>query len=111
MVTAFAASARDAVAAFEQLVRPYDHWRLVIRAVSPAETFHEQFMQRLESFAGVSASVFVGGSAFAALGELEIEKRAGDAIERITVESPFPYADNMRAVALQPVADATADLF
>ena len=101
--TAFAASARDAVAAFEQLVRPYDHWRLVIRAVSPAETFHEQFMQRLESFAGVSASVFVGGSAFAALGELEIEERALLPLSELSVESPFAYADHMRFVALKSV--------
>ena len=98
---AFVASAHDSVAAFEQLTSPYDHWRLVIRAVSPAEIFHEHFMQRLESFAGVSASLFVGGGAFAALGELEIEQRALLPLSELSVESPFPYSEHMRFIALK----------
>ena len=97
------------VSSFESLGRPGQRFRLMIRPVSPAVPYHESFMDHLESFAAVSASLFVAGDAFAALGELEIEQRAGDAIERITVESPFPYADNMRVVALEPVADPTAE--
>ena len=44
--------------------------RLAVRLVSPAEAFRENFLERLESFAGVSASLFIGGDAFAALGEI-----------------------------------------
>ena len=97
------------VASFESMGRPGQRFRLMIRPVSPATPYHESFMEQLDSFAAVSASLFVAGDAFAALGELEIEQRAGDAIERITVESPFPYAKNMRAVALKPVGDTTAE--
>jgi len=77
----------------------------VIRPVAPADSFRSGFMDQLDSFSAVSASLFIAGDAFAALGELEIEERAGDAIERVSVESPFPYRENMRAVALEPVAD------
>lgn len=97
------------VSSFEGMGRPGQRFRLMIRPVSPATPYHESFMENLDSFAAVSASLFVAGDAFASLGELEIEQRAGDAIERITVESPFPYADNMRAVALEPVDDTTAE--
>ncbi len=101
---AFAGGSEDAVAAFDRLVPPYDRWRLVVRAVSPAAPFHERFLERLDSLACVSASLFVAGDPFAALGELEIE--AGDeAVNRLIVESPFPYAENMRVVALSGESD------
>jgi Rad3-related DNA helicase len=90
----------DAVAAFEGLAAPWDRWRLALRPLSPAPPFHERFLDRLDCFAGVSASLFVGGDAFAALGELEIEERAGARLERASVPSPFPYATHMRVVAL-----------
>ena len=90
----------EAVASFEDLERPYDHWTLAIRAVSLAGPFHESFLSRLESVSIVSASLFVGGDAFAALGELEIEERARG-VSKVSVESPFPYADHMRVVALE----------
>jgi len=106
---AFADEADDAVSAFEGLVRPWDRWRLAIRAVSPAELFHERFLMRLESFAVVSASLFVGGDAFAALGELEIEERSGGSATRVSVESPFPYDENMRVLALEGGRDLVED--
>ena len=58
-------------------------------------------MERVRSFAGVSASLFVGGDAFAALGDLELEERAGERLQRDSVPSPFPYATHMRVVALR----------
>jgi ATP-dependent DNA helicase DinG len=69
------AGAEDSVAAFEGVEPPWDRWRLAVRRVSPAEPFHEHFLSRLHAFAGVSASLFVGGDAFAALGELGIDAR------------------------------------
>jgi ATP-dependent DNA helicase DinG len=90
----------DSVAVFEGVEPPWDTWRLVVRAVSPAAAFHECFLDRLRSFAGVSASLFVGGDAFAALGELELESRARDRLVRVSEPSPFPYAEHMRVVAL-----------
>jgi ATP-dependent DNA helicase DinG len=95
----------DAVASFVGLEAPYDRWRLLLRPVSPAEAFHERFLQRLRSFAGVSASLFVAGDAFAALGELELEARAGERLLRVSAPSPFPYADHMRVVALREGGD------
>jgi ATP-dependent DNA helicase DinG len=54
----------------------------------------------------VSASLFVSGDAFAAIGELELEDRALLKIAKVSVQSPFPYADHMRFVALkQPEGD------
>jgi ATP-dependent DNA helicase DinG len=90
----------DAVAAFEDLGSPHDRWRLMVRAVSPAEPFHQGFLSKLEVFAGVSASLFVGGDAFAALGELELEERASRTLTRTSVASPFPYTEHMRVAAL-----------
>jgi ATP-dependent DNA helicase DinG len=90
----------DAVAAFENLGSPHDRWRLMVRAVSPAESFHQGFLSKLEAFAGVSASLFVGGDAFAALGELELEERASPRLARVCVASPFPYTEHMRVAAL-----------
>jgi Rad3-related DNA helicase len=97
---AFEDESADAVASFENVERPYDRWTLSIRAVSPAESFHEGFLSRLESAAILSASLFVGGDAFAALGELEIEERSRD-VAKVSVDSPFPYRDHMRVVALE----------
>jgi ATP-dependent DNA helicase DinG len=88
------------VAAFENLALPHDRWRLVVRAVSPAEPFHQGFLSKLEAFAGVSASLFVAGDAFAALGELELEERASRQLARASVASPFPYSAHMRVAAL-----------
>jgi ATP-dependent DNA helicase DinG len=95
-----ASRAREQVAAFESLEPPFDHWRLVVRAVDPSEPFQRGFLGGLESFAGVSASLFVGGDAFAALGWLGLEERLGERVERDSVPSPFPYAAHMRVVAL-----------
>ncbi|MEE9609342.1 MAG: helicase C-terminal domain-containing protein [Myxococcota bacterium] len=107
----------DAVAAFEGLEPPFDRWRLVVRAVSPAEAFHERFARRVEALVCVSASLFVGGDAFAALGELELESPAEGPVTRVSVESPFPYREHMRVVALpgegelvEETADVLADL-
>ncbi len=105
---AFEPTAEEVVAAFEGLEAPYDRWRLVVRPVAPAAIFHEAFFSRLTSFAGVSASVFVGGDEFAALGELELASRAGDGVERVALASPFPYADQMRVLALKGVRDPIA---
>jgi len=95
------ASGNDVVSAFEMLASPFDRWRLAIRAVAPAAAFHERFMNRLESFAAVSASLFVSGDAFAAVGELEIEEQALLPMTKVSVGSPFPYAEHMRFVALK----------
>jgi ATP-dependent DNA helicase DinG len=102
---AFAPGDEDTVAAFEGLEAPFDRWRLALRVVSPAEIFHERFAQRLEALACVSASLFVGGDSFAALGELEIESGAEEPARRVSVESPFPYAEHMRVVALRGRGD------
>jgi ATP-dependent DNA helicase DinG len=99
---AMAGERPEAVASFEGVEAPFDRWRLAVRLVSPADAFHKALMQRLRSFAGVSASLFVNGDAFAALGTLEIEERAGERLQRDSVPSPFPYATHMRVVALRP---------
>jgi ATP-dependent DNA helicase DinG len=101
---AFGSGLGDAVAAFERLEPPFDRWRLVIRAVSPAQAFHRGFAERLEAFACVSASLFVGGDSTAALGELEIDD-GGEEVTRMVVESPFPYARHMRVVAFESGGD------
>jgi ATP-dependent DNA helicase DinG len=103
----------DSVASFEGVEAPWDRWRLAVRLVSPALAFREQFLSRLESFAGVSASLFVAGDAFAALGELGIEDPDESRVERISVPSPFPYEKHMRVAALAGGADLvreTADV-
>jgi ATP-dependent DNA helicase DinG len=92
------------VAGFERLDAPFDRWRLVVRRVALADLFHEQFANKLETLACVSASLFVGGDAFAATGELQIE-HPGAGVSRLSVESPFPYAEHMRVVALEPEGD------
>jgi Rad3-related DNA helicase len=102
---AFSGASDDVVAGFERLAAPHDRWLLVIRDVSPAASFHTQFMEGLDSFAAVSASLFVGGDAFAALGELEIEERSGFGVDKIAVPSPFPYGDHMRVAVLPDPRD------
>ncbi len=99
----------DAVASFEELSASYDGWRCVVRPVSPAAPFEEQFLSRLESFAGVSASLFVEGDAFASLGDLELESRARDRLVRVSAPSPFPYGEHMRVVALESAGDVVAE--
>ena len=103
---AFAEAGEDAVAAFDRLVVPYDRWVLSIRSVSPAGSFHQHFMEGLESFAAVSATLFVGGDAFAAMGELELEERSAFGIERLVASSPFDYANHMRVAALRSQPDS-----
>ncbi len=98
---AFAESGEDTVAAFDRLVVPYDRWVLAIRSVSPASSFHEHFMEQLESFSAVSASLFVGGDAFAAMGELELQERSAFGVESLIASSPFDYANHMRVAALR----------
>jgi ATP-dependent DNA helicase DinG len=92
------------VAAFEGLAEPFDRWRMALRQVSPAASFHGQLLDKLEAFACVSASLFVSGDPFAALGELEIETRDAPSW-RASFESPFPYDVHMRAVALADPGD------
>ena len=103
---AFAEGGEDAVAAFDRLVVPYDRWVLSIRSVSPAGPFHQHFMEGLESFAAVSATLFVGGDAFAAMGELELEERSAFGIERLVASSPFDYENHMRVAALRTQPDS-----
>jgi ATP-dependent DNA helicase DinG len=85
-------------------VEPFDRWRMALRRVSPAASFHGNLLAKLEAFACVSASLFVAGNPFAALGELEVETRNAPSW-RAAFESPFPYALHMRAVALADVGD------
>lgn len=100
----------DAVAAYDGLVPPFDRWRLAVRPVAPGPAFHARFLGGLESFAAVSASLFVSGDAFAALGELEIEERARQQVERARAPSPFAYATHMRVVAMRtPESDLVAE--
>jgi len=110
---AFGDESGDFVAAFERLEHPYESWRLAIRAVSPARSFHERFLGQQQSFSAVSASLFVAGDPFAALGELEIEPRSERPVARVAIGSPFPYRDHMRVLAMDPrgeLVDETADV-
>ncbi len=110
---AFDGAGPDAVVAFEDVVPPFDRWRLVVRPVAPGADFDRELLSRLSSFAGVSASLFVAGDALAALGDLELEQRSRDRLARISVPSPFDYAGHMRVVALRGGADLvreTADV-
>jgi Rad3-related DNA helicase/DNA polymerase III epsilon subunit-like protein len=106
---AFLAGDVDSVAAFERLDAPFDRWRLVVRKVALADDFHGQFADKLETLACVSASLFVGGDAFAATGELELEQ-PGSGVARLSVESPFPYAEHMRVVAFEPEGELVEEM-
>ncbi len=110
---AFDGAGPDAVVSFEDVQAPHDRWRLVVRPVAPGADFDRELLSRLRSFAGVSASLFVGGDALAALGDLELEERASERLARLSVPSPFNYRDHMRVVALRGGADLvreTADV-
>jgi len=110
--SAFGPAHADSVAAFERLENPYDRWRLVNRAVSPARAFLEGFADRIESLACVSASLFVAGDSTAALGELELDGPGSENVTRLVVESPFDYASHMRVVAFPgggELVDETTD--
>ncbi len=98
---AFTGTGGDAVAAFERIVPPWDRWRLAVRPVSPAAPFHEQFLSRLTTLCGVSASLFVAGDAFPALGVLQLEEQRELPVSTFSAPSPFPYAEHMRAAALE----------
>jgi ATP-dependent DNA helicase DinG len=104
---AFGADREEAVAKFEGLGRSGEGWQLVIRKVSPASDFHRELLDKLEAFAAVSATLFVGEDAFAALGSLELEERARDGLTRVRVGSPFPYEQHMRVAALDLRGDAS----
>ena len=110
---AFGGAGPDAVVSFEDVLPPFDRWRLVVRPVAPGADFERELLGKLRSFAGVSASLFVGGDAFAALGDLDFEERAKERLVRLSVPSPFDYASHMRVVALRGGADLvreTADV-
>lgn len=102
---AFADGDLDAVAAFEDLAPPFDRWQLVVRAVAPADAFHERFAQKLQTLSCVSASLFIENDPFAAVGELELERHGEPRVEHVTVESPFPYDRHMRVVAMNGTGD------
>jgi ATP-dependent DNA helicase DinG len=110
---AFEGAGPDSVVSFEGVLPPFDRWRLVVRPVAPGADFERELLGKLRSFAGVSASLFIGGDAFAALGDLDFEERAKDRLVRMSVPSPFNYRDHMRVVALRGGADLvreTADV-
>jgi ATP-dependent DNA helicase DinG len=97
------APADDAwVAAFEGLESPYDRWSLVLRPVAPGEAFREEFLERVEGLAIVSATLFVGGDDHAALAEIGLAGRDAPRSWQHAVGSPFPYSEAMRVVALEP---------
>ena len=106
---AFDESEPDSVSAFESVLPPFDRWRLVVRRVSPTAPFHAGLMDSLHSFAGVSASLFMDGDAFASLGELGLEERAGERLQRASVPSPFPYDRHMRVVAMRGGQDLVSE--
>jgi ATP-dependent DNA helicase DinG len=113
LTMAFDSAGPDAVVSFEDVQAPHDRWRLVVRPVAPGADFDRELLSRLRSFAGVSASLFVGGDALAALGDLELEERSRERLARVSVPSPFNYRDHMRVVALRGGADLvreTADV-
>jgi ATP-dependent DNA helicase DinG len=105
LALAFEGAGPDAVVSFEDVVPPFDRWRLVVNPVAPGADFERELLGRLRSFAGVSASLFIGGDAFAALGDLDFEERTKERLVRLSVPSPFDYPNHMRVVALRGGAD------
>lgn len=99
--TAFGSDNPDYVGAFEGLETPYDRWSLVLRPVAPGEAFREQFLERVESLSIVSATLFVGGDDYAALGEVGLGERDLPDSWSHVVGSPFPYDRAMRVVAIE----------
>ena len=106
---AFQSDPSAVVTAFEGVSSPFDRWRLLLRPVAPASIFHENFFSSLQSFAGVSASLFINNDAFAALGELELEDYCGEELQQVCEASPFDYANKMRVVALSDPEDLVAE--
>ncbi len=102
---AFAPTDDAWVAAFEGLESPYDRWSLVLRPVAPGEAFREEFLSRVEGLALVSATLFVGDDDHAALAELGLSGRDAPKSWQHAVGSPFPYAEAMRVVAIEPGGD------
>jgi len=98
--TAFGSENQDYVGAFEGLEAPYDHWSLVLRPIAPGEAFREQFLGRIESLAVVSATLFVGGDDYAALGDIGLGEHDLPDSWSHAVGSPFPYDRAMRVVAI-----------
>jgi ATP-dependent DNA helicase DinG len=98
--TAFGPDNDEYVGAFEGLESPHDRWSLVLRPVAPAEAFREEFLQKTESLAVVSATLFVAGDAYAALGELGLGDAELPGSWSRSVGSPFPYERSMRVVAI-----------
>lgn len=103
--TAFGPLNDDYVGAFEGLETPYDHWSLVLRPVAPGEAFREEFLERVDGLAVVSATLFVGGDDHAALGEVGLAGCEVDASWSHSVGSPFPYEQAMRVIALDHHGD------
>jgi len=99
--TAFAPASDDYVGAFEGLESPYDRWSLVLRPVAPGEAFREEFLEKVEGLAVVSATLFVGGDDHAALGEVGLAGSATPNSWSRAVGSPFPYEESMRVVAIE----------
>jgi ATP-dependent DNA helicase DinG len=98
---AFGSDNPDYVGAFERLETPYDRWSLVLRPVDPGEAFRDQFLGRVEGLAVVSATLFVGGDDFAALGEVGLgQSELADSWSH-AVGSPFPYEHAMRVIAIE----------
>ncbi len=98
------------VSAFEGLKDPFDRWKLSVRPVSPALQFHQSFLAQLDSFAAVSATLFMDGDSFAALGELELEDWAEERLLSTTVLSPFPYEEQMRVAAMRSRGDLVEEM-
>ena len=103
--TAFGSDNQDYVGAFEGLETPYDRWSLVLRPVAPGEAFREHFLERVESLAVVSATLFVGGDDHAALGDVGLGERDLPDSWSHAVGSPFPYDRAMRVVAIESDAE------
>jgi len=98
---AFEAENDDYVGAFDGLESPHDRWSLVLRPVAPGEPFRSEFLERLDSLAIVSATLFVSGDAQAALGEIGLGDDARAQSWSRSVGSPFPYDRAMRIVAIR----------
>lgn len=88
------------VGAFEGLESPHDRWSLILRPVAPGEAFRTEFLQKVESLAVVSATLFVAGDAFAALAEVGLGDAESSTSWSHSVGSPFPYDRAMRVVAI-----------
>jgi len=102
---AFGSENEEYVGAFERLETPHDRWSLVLRPVAPGDSFREEFLHRLDGLAVVSATLFVAGDAYAALGELGLgDGELAESWSR-SVGSPFPYERAMRVVAIEGRAE------